>query len=144
MKNESEWTALSNPETERSLRGALAADGFELSRQRSFGETGVDIVAVKGKETFHIEVIGYKKSPPQRSRDFFEAFFRVVSRLDQGASRCVMALPRPFEAGLPARVRQYRTAWERIAEAFPELEIWLVDSGSGSFEVTRWADWLNR
>jgi hypothetical protein len=76
---------LSNAATERMLPTRLVAVGYSLSEQRGYGETGVDIVAVKGDETFQIEVIGYKKNPPQRSRDFYEAFFRVVSRLDQDA-----------------------------------------------------------
>jgi hypothetical protein len=139
-----EEAGLSNAETERKLRDALRAKGFSLNKERRFGETGVDIEATKDGDKFHIEVIGYKKNAPQRSRDFFEAFFRAVSRLDQGAEHCVMALPGRFENGLRARVRQYRTAWTRIAEAFPELEIWLVGAEGEGYEVTEWGDWPRR
>jgi|SRR3989344_273679 len=136
---------VSNEETGRSLRIALVAGGFSLKNdERGHGETGVDIEATKGDETFHIEVIGFKKHPPQRSREFFEAFFRAISRLNQGATHCVLALPERFKYGLPMRARQYSIAWKRIGGAFPELEIWLVDTRKDTFEVTGWSDWLKR
>ena len=134
----------SNKQTETVLRTVLEAEGYTLSAQRPYGGTGTDVVASRGEERFHIEVIGFKSSPPARSLDFFQVFFRAVSRLNLGASACVMALPARFGGGLPRRVSQYTVAWERIANAFPELQIWLVDTDAGAIERTNWSDWLTR
>src|SRR6266568_8398592 len=127
--------------TEKTLRSLLMKEGFRLNKIRFDGETGVDILATKGKRDVHIEVIGFKSSPPARSRDFMQCFFRAVSRIEDGASRCVIALPSRWQNGLPQRAKQYGSAWRRIGRAFPELEIWLVDTGTGSYSETKWNDW---
>lgn len=129
---------------ETSLRGALRKEGFTLTDRRAHGQTGVDIVATKGRKKLHIEVIAYKKKGTERAKDFYQSFFRVVSRLNDGAKRCILALPKQFERGLPRRADHHRVAWKRIGEAFPELEIWLVDTEQGGYEKTRWNDWLDR
>ena len=131
-----------NSEMEKSLRAMLEREGYVLSRERMHGETGVDIIARKGEEEIHIEVIGYRASGPARAKDFYECFFRIISRLKDGAKRIVMALHSQAECGLPARARQYGEAWKRIGNAFPELEIWLVDHETESYKVTAWGDWL--
>ena len=130
-----------NDAVESCLRELLVQDGFQLSPLRAHGETGVDIVATKFGEAWHIEVIGYKSSGPARAKDFFEGFFRALSRLNDGAKHCVVALADQAQIGLPARARQHRVAWERIAKAFPELEIWLVDVEGRRYEKTTWAEW---
>lgn len=129
---------------ERCLRELLAEEGFALSAERSHGETGVDIMATKGSESYFIEVIGYKLSPPARAKDFFEAFFRAVSRLDDGAKHCVIAWSNRGAVGLPARALQHGEAWARISRAFPELEIWLVDIENRRYERTKWGKWLEK
>jgi len=134
---------ITSSETERSLRQRLATEGYELSPERAHGQTAVDICARRGKEILCIEVIAFKSSPPARAKDFYESFFRAISRLDTGATRCVIALPSRFAAGLPARARQHGRAWARIGEAFPELEIWLVDTETGTYAVSKWSDWLS-
>ncbi|MDP3999257.1 MAG: hypothetical protein Q8P76_01520 [bacterium] len=136
---------VSNQKTEAALRDSLEKKGgFKLSRQLKNGETGPDIIAIENNsKEFYIEVIGYKKSPPARSRDFYTVFFGAISRIKDGAKHCVIALPDLFEIGLPARVRQYgRLAWQRIGQAFPELEIWLVDVDKKEYKKTKWNDWL--
>lgn len=135
---------VSNRAAEKSLREALAGEGFALTEARRHGETGVDIVATKGRTDLYIEVIGYKKKGPERAKDFYQSFFRVVSRINDGAKRCILALPRQFELGLPKRAHHHRVAWRRIGEAFPELHIWLVDVERGGYEKTRWNDWLDK
>lgn len=94
--------------------------------------------------TFHVEVIGYKgpHTGSGRARDFFEAFFHAVSRLDEGATRIAIAIPTAARSGLLERSRRHRVAWIRIAEAFPELEVWLVDLGTRTYRRTAWKDWL--
>ena len=113
-----------------------------MSSQRTNGETGVDILATRKRSKLYIEVIAHKSSPPARSKDFYESFFRVVSRIKDGAGRCVIAMSSHAERGLPARAKQYGEAWIRIGDAFPELEIWLVDPVQSAYTKTRWNDWF--
>jgi len=131
-----------NKETEDCLREVLEVQGYGLDVPRAHGETGVDILARRGDEEWHIEVIGYKSSGSARAKDFYEAFFRAVSLLNDGATHCVIAMPAQARVGLPARARQHRVAWTRIAQAFPELEIWLVDVEAKDYQRTFWMEWL--
>lgn len=133
---------VTSTETENCLREILTADNFQLSPPRGNGETGVDIRASRGTEELFIEVIGFKSSGPARAKDFYEIFFRAVSRLDLGATKCVIALPSRFGEGLPARAKQYGNAWLRIGQAFPELYIWLVNIESRSVDESKWNKWL--
>lgn len=116
----------------------LLDEGFKLSPQLGNGELGVDIIASKRTIRYHIEVIGYKKSGPARSRDFYEVFFRAISRLNDGANKLVIALPIQFRVGFPSRVNQYRIGWERISKVIPELSIWFVDNEKHYYERTTW------
>jgi len=124
------------------LRQCLIGKGFSLSPLRSNGETGADIIAKTGNVKFYIEVIGFKSSPPARSKDFYESFFRAVSRLNNDADKCIIALPSRFENGLRQRAKQHHKAWARIANAFPELEIWLINTDEPSYQITAWGYWL--
>lgn len=132
---------VSSADVEECLRTCLANEGYSLTPKRSHGQTDVDIVASKGGERYHIEVIAYKESPPARAKDFYEVFFRAVSRLNDGATHCVIALSALAEVGLPARARRHQVAWLRIADAFPELEIWPVDTSAGTYRRTSWREW---
>jgi uncharacterized protein involved in tellurium resistance len=128
---------------ERALRSCLKSEGFNLSRPKEHGETGVDLIAQKGNRKHYIEMIGFQEVPPVRSKQFYEIFFRAVSRLKDGAQSIVIALPERFGNGLNRRASQYGEAWERIGNAFPELEIWLVVCARPySYRRTRWNDWL--
>jgi len=130
---------------EEAVRAALKAEGYALSAQRTLnGETGVDIIASKLKERLFIEVIGYKTTGPARAKDFFEVFFRAISRLQEGATKCVIALPSPAKQGLPQRAANYGLAWIRLGRAFPELELWLVDCDQETIKKTPWNAWLPR
>jgi hypothetical protein len=132
-----------NNEVETCLRECMTAEGFILSEPHKNGETGVDLLAKKGRRKLHIEIIGFKSHPPTRSRDFYEIVFRALSRLNDGAREVVIALPARFGEGLPSRAHHYGAAWRRIGEAFPELRIWLVSTSERSYRKTRWNDWLN-
>jgi len=134
-------STVKNSEVERVLRDLLKSEGYTLSHLRGYGETGVDIIARREGESWHIECIGYKSSGPARAKDFYESFFRVVSRLNDGAKHLVIALAKQAEVGLPARAKQHKIAWERIAVAFPELEIWFVDTDEKSYFRRTWAEW---
>jgi hypothetical protein len=133
---------VSNTATENCLRALLERRGYRLNPKRAYGETGADIIASNDKEYLHIEVIGYKSSGPARAKAFYESFFRAVSRLKDGASRCVIAIPILAKQGLPARARQHGEAWIRNGQAFPELEIWLVDTENQLYKWSLWNDWL--
>jgi len=133
---------IENNAVEETLRSVLEREGYELSSFRKNGETGVDILATRGHERIFIECIGYKSSGPARAKDFYEVFFRAVSRLNNDAERLVIALSSRAELGLPARALQHRVAWERIAVSFPELEIWLVDTQTKTCLRRTWIEWL--
>lgn len=126
------------------LRRFLANAGYRLTNPRGYGETGVDLIAEKGDQSIQIEIIGYSASPSKRARDFFEAFFRAVSRINDGASECVIAAPREYSRGLHRRASHYGVAWQRLGDAFPELSIWLIDCrhDGSTVEFTKWNDWL--
>ncbi len=96
--------------TERCIRSLLEVQGYQLSSPRAPGETGFDILAQKGRKRIYIEVIGYKASGPARARDFFQAFFRAISRIKDGAKYCVIAMPSLAERGLVQRAHQYGVA----------------------------------
>jgi hypothetical protein len=134
---------VTNAETEICLRNILHAEGYSLSLERGHGETGVDIIATKGEHQFYIEVIGHKSSGPARAKDFYESFFRAISRLKNDAKICVIALPHLAKRGLPIRAKHYGPAWERIGKAFPELEIWLANVDMSSYEKHTWNSWLS-
>jgi len=100
------------------------------------------MIASREDGSWHIETIGYKGAGPQRAKDFFESFFRAVSRIKDGASRIAIALPSQFHLGLPQRAAQYGVAWLRIGDAFPEVEIWLVDCATSRVTRSSWNSWL--
>jgi hypothetical protein len=134
---------VSSKQIEAVLREHLLDEGYSLSAERGYGETGTDIVATRGEECIHIEAIAFKSSPPARAKDFYEVFFRAVSRLEVGASQCVIALPSRFELGLPQRSTAIGAAWPRIGRAFPELKIWLVDIEGKSVTRAEWNTWVS-
>lgn len=63
---------ISSDDAELCLRACLEAEGYKLSSPRKNGETGVDLIAQKENKNHYIEVIGFKKFPPARSKDFYE------------------------------------------------------------------------
>lgn len=131
-----------NEDAEKCLREILKSEGYELNKSRTHGETGVDILAKKEGKTIYIEVIGFKSAGSTRARDFYEIFFRAISRLNEDATDCVIAMPKQFEIGLPQRAKQYYVSWERIGKAFPELKIWLIDIEKKTYKRTDWGEWL--
>lgn len=132
---------ISSHSTEKCLRNLLEMEEYQLSPSLPHGYTGCDVIATKGRRTIFIEVIGYKSNPPARAKDFFQVFFRAISRIKDGAKRCVIAMPIRAESGLCQRARQYGEAWLRIGNIFPELEIWLVDVDKFTYKKTSWNSW---
>jgi hypothetical protein len=128
---------------EQVIRDNLRSEGYEISTVRLYGQNGTDIIAIKGDKCLHIEAIAFKKSPSGRAKDFYECFFRAVSRLQNNATHCVLALPSRFGLGLPQRARAMGPAWLRIAHAFPELEIWLVNTDEHYTKRTTWGNWAS-
>ena len=137
--------SVTGAQVEKVLRHLLSKNGYKLkNKPRKKGETGADIIAEKYGVNVAIECIGFQENPPVRSKQFYEAFFRAISRLSDGARQCVMALPKRFGNGMERRARHYGEAWKRIGEAFPELEIWLVDVEEKSFEIRLWSFWPSK
>lgn len=133
------WTS---EQVESYLRPMLESQGYGLSAPLLSGHTGADIIAKKSGDALFIEAIGYKEDPAARSKDFYEVFFRAVSRIKDGATQCVVALPAQFGVGMQQRVNQYGVAWERLGDSFPELSIWLVDTDGGSHTEHDWNEWV--
>ncbi|MDO9153242.1 MAG: restriction endonuclease [Paludibacter sp.] len=134
---------MKNSEAEKVLRKLLENDGYSLSPIRKNGELGVDILATKEKQKLYIECIGYKISNPARSKDFFEVFFRAISRLNDEAKECIIALPANYKLGFHQRVKQYSIGWKRIGDVFPELQIWFINKEEMKLEKFTWNKLLN-
>ena len=134
---------ITNIETENCLRELLKKEGYKLNSKTGLAKLGPDIKAAKDNEDFYIEVIGFEESGIERVNDFYEAFFQVISRLNnKDCKHCIIAMPESARKSLPIRAKIYKVAWERIAKVFPELEIWLVDVESKKYQKTSWVYWL--
>ena len=136
-------STVTNIEPENCLRELLKKEGYKLSDKRGLGKLGSDIKATKNNEDWHIEVIGFEESSLERVKDFYEAFFQSISRLNnKDCKHCIIAMPESSRKSLPIRAKIYKVAWERIANVFPELEIWLVDVENKKYQRTSWIYWL--
>ena len=126
-------------QVEEALRRYLEDKGCTLSASKKHGQTGPDIVAKRGVSTWFVEVIGFQEHPPTRSREFYEAFFRLISRdRDNPEDILVLGLPKRFKDGMRQRVQQYPVAWEKLGKAFPNLRIWYVDTEENLVEEYPW------
>lgn len=93
----------------------LGGKGCTSSPPKKYGQTGADITARCGKSTWFVEVIGFQSHPPTRSREFYEALFRVISRdRDNLDDVLVLGLPKRFKDGMIQRKQQYPVAWEKL------------------------------
>lgn len=136
-------SAITNIETENCLRELLKKERYKLSTKSGLGKLSSDIKATKDNEVFYIEIAGSEISRLESVKDFHEAFFQVVSRLNnKDCKHCIIAMPETSRKSLPTRAKIYKVAWERIAKVFPELEIWLVDVENKKYQKTSWIYWL--
>jgi hypothetical protein len=136
-------STVTNIETENCLRELLKIEGYKLSSKRGLAKLGSDIKANKDNENWYIEVIGFKEQGLDRVKDFYEAFFQAISRLNnKDCKHCIIAMPESTRKSLPIRAKIYKVAWQRIAKTFPELEIWLVDIENKKYQKTSWIYWL--
>ena len=136
---------VTNEETTESLEKFLRKDKFtNIKRAKGNGTTGVDVEAKKDNQTYYFEVIGYSDKPPKRSKDFFQVFFRAISRLkkDETNSFVIIVLPEYFKRGMKVRVENYGDSWERLGNAFPELYVWFVCNENG-VEKYKWNELQN-
>ena len=82
---------------EQLIRYHLRAKACSLSGPKKPGGNGADIIARLGETNWFVEVIGFEDNPPSRSREFFEAFFRLISRdRDDPSDVLVLGLPIRF------------------------------------------------
>jgi hypothetical protein len=131
-------------EIENCLRGLIAEEGYKLSKKTGLGKLGPDIKATKENENWYIEVVGFEEPGIERIQDFYQAFFQAVSRLNNKDCRhIVIAMPKKAAKILSIRAKIYKVAWERIANIFPELEIWLVDVENQKYQKTSWIYWVS-
>jgi hypothetical protein len=123
------------------VRRYLLAKGFNLSEAKKSGETGCDLIANKGEERLLIEIIGFQSVPPIRSREFYELFFRTISRDEnKEGDRLVMALPARFANGMAQRRKHYGISWQKLGASFPNLEIWYVDTAKSGVTECNWLE----
>jgi|GEM_PF-931989 len=133
---------MTNAETEQNLRSFLLSRGYTLSEPLTVnGATGPDLIAERDGLRTYVEIIGYKSYGSARSRDFYEAFFRCISRLRLGAEHIVLACPYHFRDGVRERIRNLGEAWLRLGGAFPELELWFVYPGPTRLDPATWNCW---
>jgi len=127
-------------DVEQVIRRYLEGKRCTLSPSKKRGQTGPDIIARHSKSTWFVEVIGFQSHPPTRSREFYEAFFRVISRdRDNLDDVLVLSLPKRFKDGMKQRKQQYPAAWEKLGKAFPNLRIWYVDTEQNIVEEYTWS-----
>ena len=128
-------------DVEQVIRGHLEGKGYILSPPKKRGQTGADIIAKHGRSTCFVEVIGFQSHPPTRSREFYEAFFRAISRdRDNLDDVLALGLPRRFKDGMRQRKQQYPVAWEKLGKAFPNLRLWYVDVEQNTIEEYPWSN----
>lgn len=137
---------MTNGEAETALRRFLLSRGFSLSDElNQNGATGPDLIATSPSEQiYYIEVIGYKKTGPARSRDFYEGVFRALARVRLGARKVVLACPFTFQDGLDQRVKYLGEAWLRLGSSFPELELWFIYPRGTMLSYASWNYWGSR
>jgi hypothetical protein len=128
-------------DVERVVRKYLEENGYSLTSPKEYGQTGVDIIAKRGESTCFVEIIGFQSHPPTRSREFYEAFFRIISRdRNNPHDHLVLALPKRFKDGMKQRKQHYSVAWDKLAKAFPNLKLWYVDTGLNAVQEYQWAN----
>jgi len=127
---------------EKVIRKYLEGKGCSLSSPKKHGQTGPDIVARHDETTYFMEIIGFQEVAPIRSREFYEAFFRIISRDRDNPTDdvLVLGLPKRFKNGMRQRKQQYPMAWEKLGKTFPNLWIWYVDTYLNTVEEYPWAN----
>lgn len=133
----------SNADTVEALRKALEREGYNLTKIKSEGEQGTDIIATRHIERLAIEVIAYKSNGPARRKDFFEAIFGALSRLKEAPrpTKIGVAISKEAQVGFQTRVNNIGEAWDRIGATFPELHFWFVDVPNQTYELRNWTDY---
>lgn len=132
---------VASKDVDKIVREHLNSLGYTLSKEKKPGETGCDIIAKKREESLFVEVIRFQNHLPIRSREFYECFFRIISR-DRAKSSDVLiiALPIEFARGMAQRKKHYGLAWDKLGHAFPNLCIWYIDRKSGKITKRSWLD----
>jgi len=138
-------TSKTNSEMENVLRDLLKDEGYKLTKKTGLEKLGSDIKASLDDGGLYIEIIENEEPGVEKNIDFYQAFFKALSRLNnKGCKHTVIAMPESSRKILSIRAKIYKVAWKRIAEAFPELEIWLVDTINKKYQKTSWIYWLKQ
>jgi hypothetical protein len=134
-----------NLEIENVLRDLLKDEGYKLKKKTGLEKLGSDIKASKDGKDWYIEIVENEEPSKERFKDFYQAFFQALSRLNnKGCKHIIIAMPDSSRKILPVRAKIYKEAWKRISESFPELEIWLVDAKNKQYQKTSWVYWLKQ
>jgi hypothetical protein len=88
---------------EQVIRRYLEGKSCALSPPKKRGQTGPDIVARRGKSTWFVGVIRSQEVPWIRSREFYEAFFPVISR-DRGRPFLALGYGMPILSRTRSRI----------------------------------------
>lgn len=85
---------------------------------------------------YYFETIAFSAGSGKNQSDFWKAFAQAISRLNLSSQwghpdYVVLALPGDFLSGWKQRVAIHgEDVWQRIGNAFPQLQIWFVSEGS--------------
>ena len=130
-------TETKKTEVRNCLETLAQIEGYELRKRTGLFQLGSDIKASKDNENWYIELIGSEGSGLEMVNDFYSVFFRAISRLNNSdCDHCIIAIPESLRKFIYIRARIYKVAWERIAKNFPELEIWIIDVDSKTYQRT--------
>ena len=128
-------SAITIIETENCLRELLKEEGYKLSTKSGLGKLSSDIKATKDNEVFYIEIAGSEISRLESVKDFYEAFFQVVSRLNnKDCKHCIIAMPEASRKSLPILAKIFQVP-EKPLQFFPRLLYIFLPLSANSFLI---------
>jgi hypothetical protein len=137
--------AVTTRDAQETLEAWFRTAGHQVLANNARGDRpGPDYVVQVGERRVAVEVIGHKHNGVSRTNDFRSAFFQLLTRLDDPAGtpgRLALAMPIVHVRGSRDRRTGMNAAWERIGEAFPELEVWYLDMRKRDVYPVTWADY---
>ena len=138
-------TSKTNSEMENVLRDLLKDEGYKLTKRTGLEKLSSDIKVSLDDGGLYIEIIENEEPGVKKNIDFYQAFFKALSRLNnKNCKHIIIAMLESSRKNLPIRAKIHKVAWKRIAEAFTELEIWLVDTVNKKYQKTSWIYWLKQ
>lgn len=121
----------------KKIREFYGENNCSLPQKSPSDDRGPDLILKKDGLTYYIEAIAFNENKGKNQSDFWKAFAQAISRLNpkqnwgeaKKANKIVIALPYRFKNGWESRVAIHgKDVWRRIGDAFPELQIWFVET----------------